>query len=443
MDAAPDRGPDRELDPRDLPDTAPSNDRLHARLVTLVADALGRLDPDQVPAPLRRVAGFAPMQRARLGGERIVEAADSDAAFRFRLAREIRTQLPDEPGTSRDAAVLAWLERPDGWQATVARTAEEDRSREERAAARAALGRADRVQRRLEVAEEELREARQRARDDLEVLRRENAELRRKLGESRQVARRAAEEAAGLRGTTEQADAVSRVTLAANDSEFRRLRARISELEQRLGRAQRQVRLDRDEASLRARLLLDSVIDAATGLRRELALPATYGAPADRVAAEEGEPGHRAWSGTGSMRTDDPALLAQLLAVPRTHLVVDGYNVTKTAWPDAALEVQRDRLVVGLAGLGARTGAELTVVFDAAETTGQRPLVNAPRGVRVRFTPVGVIADDLIREFVAAEPEGRAVVVVTSDRAVVEDVVRKRGVRAVDSLALVRLLARG
>ena len=67
----------------------------------------------------------------------------------------------------------------------------------------------------------------------------------------------------------------------------------------------------------------------------------------------------------------------------------------------------------------------------------------APRGVRVLFSAPGEIADDLIREFVGAEPEGRAVVVVTSDRAVVDDVVRKRGVRAVDALALVRLLARG
>ena len=103
--------------------------------------------------------------------------------------------------------------------------------------------------------------------------------------------------------------------------------------------------------------------------------------------------------------------------------------------------MQRDRLVAGLATLVARTGAETTVVFDAAETA-TRPLVRPPRGVRVRFTPEGVIADDVIREFVAAEPEGRAVVVVTSDRAVVADVVRKAGVRAVASAALVRLLAR-
>jgi predicted RNA-binding protein with PIN domain len=314
--------------------------------------------------------------------------------------------------------------------------------REQENRLRAATDRAERLQGRLESATEEMREVRQRSRDELDAVRRENADLRRKLGEARQVARRAVEEVDTLRRTTEQATASARTERTALESEARRQRQRVSELEQRLARAQRVVRADRDEASLRARLLLDSVIDAASGLRRELALPTTEGQPADRVLADEADPGHRVSSGAGSLRTDDPALLDQLLGLPRTHLLVDGYNVTKTAWPDASLEVQRERLVTGLAGLGSRTGVEVTVVFDAAETSGPRPVVHAPRGVRVRFTPTGVIADDLIRDYVEVEPEGRPVVVVTSDRAVVVDVVRRRAVRAVDALALVRLLAR-
>ncbi len=427
----------------------PTTDRARARLVVLAANALGSLEPDQVPAPLRRVAGFTPKQRARLGGDRILDAAEADPEFRTRLADQARALLDGEAGSTddaeslRDQAALAWLERSDQWEEVVARATEQDLTRAEQVVARAAHERVERLQSRLDAVTEELREARQRHRADLDAVRRENTELRRKLGESRQVARRAVDEVAELRRTAEQSDAVAQSVRASTGADVRRLRARVTELERLLGRAQRDVRLDRDEASLRARLLLDSVIDAATGLRRELALPAPDGAPADRVAADEGEAGHRASSGAGSLRTDDPALLAQLLAVPRTHVIVDGYNVTKGAWSEVTLELQRDRLVAGLSALGARTGVELTVVFDAAETTGPRPLVHAPRGVRVRFTPVGVIADDLIREFVAAEPEGRPLVVVTSDRAVVTDVVRKRGVRAVDADALVGLLARG
>jgi predicted RNA-binding protein with PIN domain len=118
---------------------------------------------------------------------------------------------------------------------------------------------------------------------------------------------------------------------------------------------------------------------------------------------------------------DDPALLEELLRLPRAHLVVDGYNVTKTTWPELPLDRQRERLLTGAAALQARTSAELTVVFDAAETQ-DRPLVAPPRGVRVLFSPYGVIADDVIRDLVAAEPPGRSVVVVSSDQAVARDV---------------------
>lgn len=429
-------------------DAAPLPDRVRARLVLVAAEALGRMAADQVPAPLRRLASFAPARRARLGGDRILELAESDEPFRGRLALQARAVVPEAAAEldageaqSLEAAALAWLDRPEGWQDLVSRAAEAGRAQEEAIAVRLADERAERLQRRLDDTVEELKAARAKAREDLDSVRADNTDLRRKLGESRRAASAARDDAEALRRTTEEAVAASRAAQISADADVRRLRARIAELEQRVAGAQRERRLDRDEASIRARLLLDSVVDAATGLKRELGLPTVAGSPADLVAADEGSEGHRGSSGAGSLAGDDPALLDQLLGLPRVHVIVDGYNVTKTGWPESALDVQRDRLVAGLATLGARTGAELTVVFDAAEST-TRVLVRPPRGVRVRFTPPGVIADDLIREFVAAEPEGRAVVVVTSDRAVVADVTRKAGVRAVAAGALVRLLAR-
>ena len=195
--------------------------------------------------------------------------------------------------------------------------------------------------------------------------------------------------------------------------------------------------------ALRARLLLDTLLDTAQGLRRELALPAVEGSPADAVeahVAEHGQP--QPARGTASLAVDDPALLEQLLALPRAHLVVDGYNVTKTAWPELSLERQRDRLLGGLAPLVARSGAEVTVVFDAADST-DRPVVNRPRGVRVLFSPAGVIADDVIRELVAAEPQGRPLVVVSSDNAGGPVTCVRAGARAVAAGALTRLLGGG
>ena len=69
-------------------------------------------------------------------------------------------------------------------------------------------------------------------------------------------------------------------------------------------------------------------------------------------------------------------------------------------------------------------------------------MVAAPRGVKVVFSPVGVIADDVIRDLVAAEPQGRPVVVVSDDQEVARDA-RAAGARSVSSEALVALLARG
>ena len=127
--------------------------------------------------------------------------------------------------------------------------------------------------------------------------------------------------------------------------------------------------------------------------------------------------------------------------MPQVHLVVDGYNVTKTGYPGLSLLDQRQRLVTSLGLLAARTGAEVTCCFDAAEVT--TPLTSpVPRGVRVLFSKPGEIADELIRRLVRNEPGGGPVVVVSSDREVAEGV-RQSGARAVPAVALLRLLERG
>jgi predicted RNA-binding protein with PIN domain len=124
--------------------------------------------------------------------------------------------------------------------------------------------------------------------------------------------------------------------------------------------------------------------------------------------------------------------------MPHARLIVDGYNVTKEAWPTASLEAQRSRLVAALGPLVARSGAETTVVFDAASAK-TRTVMPAPRGVKVVFSPDGVIADDVIRQLVAAEPRGRVVVVVTGDQAVARDVSRS-GARVAPASSLVSII---
>ena len=183
------------------------------------------------------------------------------------------------------------------------------------------------------------------------------------------------------------------------------------------------------------------MIDAASGLRRELALPQVSGAPGDRVEAELAQEGTRTPSSARLARADQPGPAG---AVPgdaagpadRRRLQRQQDRLAGSS----SLEAQRIRLLNGLAPVVARTGAETTVVFDAAASSS-RPVVSSPRGVKVLFSPEGVIADDVIRDLVAAEPEGRVVVVVTSDQEVARDVVRA-GARSVSADALIALLAR-
>jgi predicted RNA-binding protein with PIN domain len=179
-------------------------------------------------------------------------------------------------------------------------------------------------------------------------------------------------------------------------------------------------------------LLVDTLDGAVTGLRRELALGGSGPRPADLVRG--------ATEAQGAVsRVEDPAALERLLGLPSVHLVVDGYNVTKTGYPELSLSDQRDRLIRQLAALAARTSAEVTLVFDGAGVVAVP--TTAPRGVRVLFSDPGVLADDVIRALVTAEPEGRPVVVVTSDRAVA-DSVRRRGAHPVPSAVLLARLGR-
>jgi predicted RNA-binding protein with PIN domain len=428
------------------------------RVVALVADALGGVPLDELPPSLRPVARFTPAKRARLAAGALAVAVEADVVLRQRVAVVAREALPElaaavEDGRPPpaappvDVAALTYLLRPDGWQdALAAASARVDAD----AAATAADLTAETVQRLTE---------------QLDALRAagraQAAEARRQLEQAQEQAAAAREEAGALRrrvrdlgdraATAERALAGSEQRAAPEPppepdpeaGEVRRLRARLAEAESALTAARSATRTTGREQDVRLRLLLDAVVGAAAGLRRELALPPAQQRPADAVAEALGPPPDAAEVPRQGRGDDDPALLDALLAVPAVHVLVDGYNVTKTGYGDLPLEAQRSRLLAGLGALAARTGAETTVVFDGVDRTGPlaAPSRPAPRGVRLLFSRTGETADDVLRDLVRAEPPGRPLVVVTSDRAVVDDV-RADGARTVDSRALLRLLER-
>jgi predicted RNA-binding protein with PIN domain len=431
--------------------TGPLPERVRAKVVALASDALGRMPTDDLPTSLMRVAAFAPARRAKLAGSQIASVLEVDEPFRNRVAADVRQQVPDltesvdagvVPAAADpvDLAAVAYLLRPAGWDGLVA-AAHASLTHDAGPSAQAVTRQLDQLRRQLESATESLKESRGRHREQLAALKVENADLRHKLGDARTRARAAETSASEAATAADVLRAAASNATNRHDAEVRRLRARVEELEREVAAVRRAGRVERGTGALRARLLLDTLLDTAQGLRRELALPAVEGSPADGVEAHVAEQGSRARSGHSSLAADDPAMLEQLLALPRAHMIVDGYNVTKTAWPELSLERQRDRLLAGVAPLVARSGAEVTVVFDAAGST-DRPPVNRPRGVRVLYSPAGVIADDVIRELVAAEPQGRPLVVVSSDNQVARDVVLA-GARSVAAGALTRLLGAG
>ncbi|HCB04858.1 MAG TPA: RNA-binding protein [Nocardioides bacterium] len=381
---------------------------VRSRLVTLVAASLGDVTP--LPPALKQVAGFAPARRARLGASAIMTELERDDELRQRVAVQVGTRAGAE---ATDVAALAWLERSEGWEDAVRRAGE----RTQRQPGPDQQEREQRLRERAEEAERTLRDQRRVHKEALDALKAEVATLRRTLGETRAKERAAREEADSGRIRAEEAE-------GRLERELRQARSQVARLTEEAAQERRAARSDRDEITLRARMLLDTLGEAVIGLRRELALPAASGTPGERVEeahADEARPT------SGPPLVEDPARLAQYLALPRPRLIVDGYNVTKTAWPTQSLEAQRGRLLTLLGALTARTGAETTVVFDGSDA---RAPVAAPRGVKVIFSRADVIADDVIRDLVAAEPVGRVLVVVTDDRELGADVRRAGGVVA-------------
>lgn len=434
---------------------------VRTRVVALAAEVLP--DVPALPPALRRVAAFAPARRARLGATAIVDGLGEDAV-RERVATQVQSRRSariaalengglDDPA---EAAALDWLVRPEGWEercrVEIAEVAdreapspEQERAREERWRARA------------EQAEQALREARAAHRQQVDELKAEVATLRRRVGELRREARDGAEQEAAAAmaalqeeiatATADRARAEARAEAAAAEAADLRVRLEAAErdggAEAGARRAARAARAEREEASVRARLLLDTVLEAASGLRRELALPSVAGTPAARVEAaleSEDAASSAVGGGTAGRVAVTASLLERYLTMPRSRLIVDGYNVSKAAWPASSLEVQRQRLLTALAPLVARTGAETTVVFDAAEA-GSRPPVHPPRGLRVVFSPRGVIADEVVGRLAEAEPAGRVVLVVSDDGEVADRAARAAA-RPVGARALLDLLAR-
>ncbi|WP_327086055.1 NYN domain-containing protein [Nonomuraea sp. NBC_01738] len=420
-------------------------------MVDLAAQLLGTMPATAVPPPLRGIAKFDPRKRAKLGSAPIAAQLENDKEFREAVAESVATGWPELVSSLAEGnvppaadpvlvAAAAYLTRPPGW-ADMVETARADLEQSAVAAEGSAQEQqVGRLREQLATQKSAAKEESERLREQLKGARAENSDLRRKLHEAREKAKGAERRAAEIEQAAAEVRTAASAAGTAGESELRRLRERVADVEKQLEASRRAAREGRSFEDARIRVLLDALQDASAGLRRELAMPTTISRPADSVAAiSPGAPGVRGVPAR-ALADDDPQLLDQLLALPQVHLIIDGYNVTKTGYGNFTLADQRARLMTSLGALVAQTRVEVTVVFDGAELNSPVQ-VAAPRGVRVLFSAPGEIADDLIRQLVRAEPPGRAMAVVSSDREVAESV-RRMGARPVPSALLLRRLSR-
>ncbi|MDT0435256.1 MULTISPECIES: NYN domain-containing protein [Streptomyces] len=427
----------------------PLPDGVRKRVVQIASDGFGGLTVGELPAQLRQYARFTPSRRAKFAGNAMASALETDALFRQRIGERLREAQPELAGAldsgapppaadPLDVAAAAYVLRPTGWVKLVTAAGEEAQRADAERADEESRAELDRLRQELAAARDHTRAETERLRADLDAARREAEALQRKLRAALSDVKRGEAALRRLRGEAEAARAEGQTQVSAAESETRRLKARLGEAEAALEASRKAAREGRSVEDMRLRLLLDTVLDAAQGLRRELALPPVAVRPAETVDAVE--PGRMTPKDIAAraLSEHDPAVLDQLLALPQAHLVVDGYNVTKTGYPQMPLEKQRLRLLGQLSQLAAQTGAEVTCVFDGAELLAP-VLLAPPRGVRVLFSKPGVTADELIRQLVRAEPPGRPVIVASTDREVADGVARA-GARPIASAMLLKRL---
>ncbi|MET0737272.1 MAG: NYN domain-containing protein [Acidimicrobiales bacterium] len=362
---------------------------------------------------------------------------DSDDDFRRRV---LASTTPEDIG----AAGWLALSRPAGWEDMLRAVAEADA---EVTGSDAAARQVRDLQRALEASERKRTDAQ----EAVVRQRKESEAIREELASVRKERRRAEEALATIERRVDELeqkldDRETRLTEAQGAREAR---------EHELAETQRLLAEAHTELARRPAPLVPgeravdvgSLRDAASRLQRAAA---TLARAVDGVLAEvppepvliargvDDAPLRAPLSLPGGVVADTVDGARWLLARPDVVLLVDGYNVAKSGWPDDVLEQQRERLIRALNELVMRTGATAEIVFDGPEDTvpGAR---HGTRSVGVRYSG-GAIADDVVVDLVDAYPVDRPVVVISTDREV-RDAARAKGATVIGSDTLIALFS--
>lgn len=370
-----------------------------------IADAGQRLKPPLgFPTELKPFLRQPRLPAGALG--RVRRIIEGDAEFRGRLAAGAVTELVDPIG-------IEWLRREDGWEGRIAALVEQTQSDAAEADAAQAVRRAEK---RRDAAEQ----VAARTRAELLTLSDRLADRERELAEVRRSTKGASSEVAVLREQLAAARQAARHASDRADADKRRLAA----VEQERDDARRRVlaaERQRDEL-LSARAERAGIEVTAAQMMELRALASSARTVADRIAGliEVRGRTRKPVALPGGVARDSQRATEFLLTMPQVFVLVDGYNVAKLTWPDLTLAEQRDRLLDAVDAVVRRYGAEIAVVFDGADVVGAH--AKQRRLARVRYSPTGTTADDVIRAEVAGLDAARPAVVVTNDAAVRRDV---------------------
>jgi predicted RNA-binding protein with PIN domain len=364
--------------------------------------ALRRLDEDEVPPKLRKVASYqggrlpAPLARGLLA------ALESDAWLRDKARDEL-------PADGSDGASALFLNCSEGWEFELGRLVE-------RYEQRRAQGRAEDLDTRVAAARRREAEAKRRWQDarrqidELEAARRAEVDaVRAQLRQLREADRIEDEEHARIVADLEAARAKAEEAHAREVAAARALRERLAKTEEQRADVEKRLQAggqawgSGDPVALARHL--DTLIKTVE---------------ADPALLEFTTPtAQRLWKLPPGARPDDRNSIDWLMRQARPFtLLVDGYNVTFRLG-DSSDAAARQRLNEEISRFKLRAMAPVNavIVYDSAvnpETSTEA----GPGGVWLRFTTMGLTADDEIRRLAADADE--PVVVVSSDREVRE-----------------------
>ncbi len=389
--------------------------------VTMAREGQKIKPPLKYPAALRKFIGMARIPAAALPPLR--RAVEADPTFRGRIAVGAIPELVDPIGR-------LWLARPEGWLAELQREVVELEEREATATAAAELRRSEK---RRQAAEQALA----RVRAEVIVLTETVAERDASIDELRGDVAKLGDRVDELRTQLHDVRAEARHARDREAAANAKFDAALSERRAAAAGAQA------------AEAVRDDVLADRAALAAERSELARLAAMAESLASQMASLSAPPTAGRGAAPRRTPlALPGGVLGTSTTaveHLLrsgasvlIDGYNVSKSAWPTLDLASQRVVLLDASENLAKRYGSDITVVFDGAGVVGAAG--DRRRVVRVVFSPDDVIADDVIRDEVRRLPATRPVVVVTSDQQIVRDV-RAMGANTVASdqlMALVR-----